>query len=113
MRKILGIFAGAAALVFIMSAASYAQNGCRQRGVNARQQNQRQRIGQGIRSGELTYREANRLIGEERRINAQEARFRESGDGLSPRERARIESELSHVSKQIYNQKHDGQDRTP
>jgi hypothetical protein len=112
MKKVLAFVAGAFALTIILSATSFAQGGCRHpRGVNARQENQRDRIGQGIKSGELTYPEAKRLISEERRINAQEARFRDSGDGLSPQERARLESELNKVSKQIYRQKHDGQDR--
>jgi len=59
-------------------------------GINARQHRQQERIAQGIRSGELTSRETYRLERQEQRIDRQEDRFRESGDGLSPRERARL-----------------------
>lgn len=110
MKKPLGIVFGLFALTILFSAASYGQNRCRPQGINARQQNQRERIAQGVRSGELTYRETKRLVNQEQRINRQEARFRESGDGLSLRERAILERELNQTSRHIYNQKHDKQD---
>src|SRR5262245_56285579 len=82
----------------------------RGRGINAREHRQQERIGQGVRSGELTNRETLRLEREQLRIERQEDRFRASGDGLSQRERARLEHELNRSSRDIYRQKHDRQD---
>ncbi|MFM9903412.1 MAG: hypothetical protein ACKVQJ_02445 [Pyrinomonadaceae bacterium] len=113
MKKILGIAFGVFALSLALSANSFAQGGSKPRGINNRQENQRDRIQQGIKSGELNKREAARLIREEKEIGRQEARFRQSGDGLSPRERAILEHELNESSRRIYNQKHDGQERHP
>jgi len=42
-----------------------------------------------------------------------EDRFRDSGDGLSPRERVRLQRELNEASRHIYRQKHDRQDYDP
>ncbi|MBV9217723.1 MAG: hypothetical protein JO053_16270 [Acidobacteria bacterium] len=81
--------------------------------INRRQENQQDRIAQGIKSGSLTAREAARLEHQETMIDRQEARFRQSGDGLSPKERAKLEKELNRESKNIYKQKHDGQGQKP
>ena len=97
------------AMVLVVSVvAASAQS--RGRGINAREHRQQQRIAQGVRSGELTSRETYRLERQEQRIDRQEDRFRESGDGLSPRERAKLEHELNRESRNIYHQKHDRQD---
>lgn len=79
------------------------------KGINAREENQQDRIQQGVKSGELTRREAERLEAEQARIAVNEKYARRSGDGLSPQERARLEKELNKSSKDIYKQKHDGQ----
>lgn len=80
------------------------------RGINERQANQRQRIANGVRSGELTYRETARLAREQAQIRRMEHRFRASGVGLSTRERARLQRELNQSSRHIYRQKHDRRD---
>lgn len=110
MKTILGIAFGFFALTFAVSTDTFAQGGNRPRSINNRQQNQRQRIGQGIRSGELTARETARLVREQAQIRRMEERFRESGDGLSARERVRLQHELNQASRHIYRQKHDDQD---
>ena len=97
-------------LAFVLVVSVMAASAQGRRGVNARQHRQQERIAQGVRSGELTSRETYRLERQEQRIDRQEDRFRESGDGLSPRERARLEHELNRESRNIYRQKHDGQD---
>jgi hypothetical protein len=79
--------------------------------VNARQHHQQDRIGQGVRSGELTRREAKGLEQQQYRIARTEARMRASGDGLSPAERARLSYRQDRASVNIYQQKHDGQVR--
>jgi hypothetical protein len=79
-------------------------------GINRRECRERQRIRQGISSGELTRREAGRLRAEQFRIRAYEARARSNGS-LTRRERYRLDQMLDRASRDIYRQKHDGQDR--
>ena len=74
------------------------------------QQNQRQDIRQGIRSGELTRQEASRLMGEQRRLEAQERRYMADGR-LSSRERADMTQDLNRARQHIYNETHDAQER--
>ena len=78
--------------------------------INERQHNQQLRIRNGIRSDELTRREAGRLFAEQARIRAYERRARCNGD-LSFRERRRLDNLLDHSSRSIYRQTHDRQDR--
>jgi hypothetical protein len=80
-------------------------------GINQRQDNQRARIRQGVRSGELTRREAGRLQARQARIRVNEAYARRSGGEFTARERARIQRQQDRSSRQIYRQKHDRQDR--
>ena len=100
-----------AAFIFLcgLSANSFAQR-YRPGNINSRERNQQQRIVNGVKSGELTARETYRLEREQYRIRRQESRFRRSGDGLSWRERGKLERELNRSSRDIYRQKHDGQD---
>ena len=81
-------------------------------GVNARERREQQRINQGVRSGELTRREARRLEAGLARIRVSERIARSDGH-VSPRERARLQHELNRESRRIYRQSHDGQDRNP
>jgi hypothetical protein len=80
-------------------------------GINDRQQNQRARIRQGVRNGELTRREAGRLQARQARIRVNEAYARRSGGVFTARERARIQRQQNRSSRQIFRQKHDRQDR--
>jgi hypothetical protein len=80
--------------------------------INRREREQRQRIHQGIHSGELTRHEARRLTREQAAIRAYEARARATG-GVSWRERRRLDNMLDRASRDIYRQKHDRQDRIP
>ncbi len=107
MRTILTISFGVLlCLAFAVSDASAQRRG----GVNDRQQNQRSRIGSGVRSGELTARETARLAREQAQIYRMESRFRRSGDEFTNRERYRVQRELNQSSRHIYRQKHDRQD---
>jgi hypothetical protein len=80
-------------------------------GINQRQDNQRARIRQGVRSGELTRREAGRLQAQQARIRVNERYARRSGGEFTARERARIQRQQNRSSNQIYRQKNDRQDR--
>lgn len=79
-------------------------------GVNARQHHQQQRIGQGVRSGELTRGEARHLQREQRHIRQEERAYRSDGH-LSRAERADLQRDQNRASRHIYNEKHDGQQR--
>ena len=114
MKSITKWFAMAALLVVMISATGMAQGrrrDCRINGINERQRNQQLRIRQGIRSGELTRVEAARLERREAQIRVNEALARRSGGEFTLRERARIQHQLDRTSRNIYRQKHDGQDR--
>jgi len=100
-----------AALVATMISATGLAQGRRRDGVNARERHQQQRIRQGVRSGELTRVEAARLERQQAQIRLDEALARRSGGDFTARERARIQRELDRSSRNIYRQKHDGQDR--
>ena len=78
--------------------------------INEREHNQQDRIRQGIKSGELTRREAVRLEEQEAKIRVNE-KFERSDGKITPAERARLDKELNKTSKNIYQQKHDQQDR--
>ena len=81
-------------------------------GINRRERCERGRIQQGVRSGELTRREAERLRAEQFRIRAYEARAKSDGS-LNRRERYRLDRMMDQASRDIYRQKHDNQDRNP
>lgn len=99
-------------VAFACPLAAQAQTNCHHpRGINTRQHNEQGRIRQGVRSGELTRREAARLEAEQARIRVNEAYARRSGGEFTAQERARVQRQLNRASKDIYRQKHDGQDR--
>jgi len=77
-------------------------------GVNARQRQQQERIGQGLKSGQLTGAEATRLEREERAVRVEERAYKADGK-LTPGERKDLHQDLNKVSRDIYNQKHDAQ----
>ena len=106
MRTIIAIGFG---VLLCLSAAAVDASAQQRRGVNNRQANQRERISDGYHSGQLTAREAARLAREQAQVHRMEQRFRRSGDGLSQRERARLQYELSQSSWHIYRQRHDRQ----
>lgn len=82
-------------------------------GVNGRQARQHSRIHNGVYNGSLTGRESARLHRQQAALNRQERLYRSTGNGLSTRERARLQHEQNQLSQNIYRQKHDGQDRNP
>lgn len=75
----------------------------------ARQVAQQARINQGIRSGQLTPREAARLEAQHQRLERHLVRDRLDGGGLSAGERARLQAEQNRLSRRIAVQKHDAQ----
>lgn len=76
--------------------------------VDQRQTNQEQRIDQGIASGQLNDREANRLNKQQEHINKMEDRAKSDGV-ITKKERARIGAAQARASRHIAREKHDRQ----
>lgn len=76
--------------------------------VDQRQANQERRIEQGVASGSLTPREANRLERGQQHVANMENRAKADGV-VTPRERARLHQAQDVQSRRIYEQKHDSQ----
>ncbi len=85
--------------------------GTKNPGINYRQENQKERIEQGIQSGELTKKEIASLAHKEAVLARMEKRMKEDGT-LTPEERMKLQNMQSLLSSSIYKQKHDGQDQT-
>ncbi len=79
-------------------------------GLDARERNQRERIAQGVRSGELTRPETRRLVRGEVRLHRHE-RIAKSDGVVTRAERYRLDRNADRMSRRIYRQKHDPQDR--
>lgn len=78
--------------------------------VDRRQHMQRARIHEGVESGELTKKEAAGLRSQQRHIRRAERRAEADGV-VTPEEKAKLERKQDRASRQIYKQKHDGQER--
>ncbi|MGC3943233.1 MAG: hypothetical protein QM762_01630 [Chryseolinea sp.] len=78
--------------------------------INQRQQNQHERIAQGVSSGELTRRETAQSVRDQRHINRTERRAKSDGV-VTKRERAHIQHEQNRASRQLRRNKHDFQER--
>lgn len=87
-----------------------ARGATRDPGVNARQANQRERIEQGVRSGELTRSEARQLGTEQRAIRQEERQYKSDGV-LTKDERKDLQQDLNVASRDIASQKHDAERR--
>jgi len=78
--------------------------------IDKREQNQKARIKQGVKSGELTKKETRRLAAEQKKIKHDEKKAKADGV-VTPQEKAKIRKEQKRASKDIYRQKHDAQKR--
>jgi hypothetical protein len=75
--------------------------------VGKRAENQQDRIGQGVSSGQLTAGEASNLEGKEAAINHEVAKDRAANGGkLTQQERAQVNRQQNKLSRQIYRDKH-------
>ncbi len=73
--------------------------------IQQREQNQQQRLDQGVQSGQLTPHEAGRLEAQQARIQQREARMKADGN-LTARERAKLTRQQDRASRNIYRKKH-------
>lgn len=95
-----------AVLSLVLPALAFAQANTPR--VDQRQANQERRIDQGVASGSLTEREANRLDRGQQHVDNMENRAK--SDGVVTRgERARLHQAQEVQSRRIYAQKHDRQ----
>ena len=78
--------------------------------IDKREANQEQRIQQGVKSGELTPREAARLEKGQAKIRRMEAKAKSDGT-VTAQERKRIEHQQNVQSRHIAREKHDRQRR--
>lgn len=101
-KSIMSLFLG----VFVLGQPVFA--GTNSPVIDKKQANQKQRIVQGVKSGELTAKELSRLTKQQRRIYREERRFKADGT-FNRRERAKVHYDLARSSHSIYKQKHDRQ----
>jgi UPF0716 family protein affecting phage T7 exclusion len=77
--------------------------------IGQRRENQQDRIAQGIRSGQLTPREAANLENKEQGLNREVSGMRQANGGkLSKADKQVVNQQQNKLSKQIYNKKHNG-----
>lgn len=109
------ITAAVMGLALVVPAAASAQETAARkhhpRSVNARQQRQGARIRQGVRDGEITKGELDKLRADEAAVRAEERVYRRSGGGLNKRERRDLQRDLHKTSRKIHRAKHN--DRAP
>jgi hypothetical protein len=77
--------------------------------INQRKENQQDRIGQGVKSGQLTAGETSRLEHQEAGINREERGMRAQDNGhLTKTDRATLHQQQNQESRRIYRDKHNG-----
>jgi hypothetical protein len=82
--------------------------------VGARQENQQDRIAQGVKSGQLTPGETAKLEKQQQGINREVNGMREENGGkLSQGDKALVNKQQNQASKNIYNKKHNGAHTKP
>jgi hypothetical protein len=100
----------AAIALLAATAPALAYQDVRDGSINDREYRLAQRMEQGLRSGELTRSEYRRLRYELRDIERNEQYFLSDGR-LSPRERDQLHARLDNLSREIYRQRHDVEQR--
>lgn len=80
--------------------------------IQQRKVNQQKRINQGVKSGQLTNREANTLERQHRAINRETRAMRAQNNGkLSKQDRKTIHRQQNQESRRIYRKKHNARVR--
>lgn len=101
------IIAAIVAAAFALPSVALAQTASTPR-IDKRQENQDKRIEQGVKSGELTKKEAARLEKGQARVQKMENKAMADGK-MTKKEKARIEHAQDVQSKKIKREKHDKQ----
>ena len=71
-----------------------------------RKENQQDRIAQGVKSGSLTPHETANLENKEGRLNEMRHDRRQNGGNLTNKEKAQVNRQQNHLSRNIYKDKH-------
>jgi hypothetical protein len=100
----------AIALFTVVSATSFAQTATTTAKPVSTIKNDRQRIRQGVKSGELTKTEAARLKVQTAKVNQERKEYKSDGV-VTTEERKDLRQDKKKLSRRIYKQKHDGQVR--
>ena len=80
--------------------------------IERRKERQQHRIARGVENGKLSPGEAGRLERQEGALDHEENAMREANGGkLSPGERRVLNRQQNRLSRRIFRQKHDGNDR--
>ncbi len=98
------------AAVMILTAASLSASAQTSVAKVSTLENDKDRIHQGVKSGELTKKEAVRLGTQTARVRQEQKEYREDGV-ITTAERKDLRKDKKRLSKNIYKQKHDRQDR--
>lgn len=101
MKKSLRLIFASFLVIGGMTAVSFAQEGeNKPPNINERQQNQRERIKDGVQDGDIKKKELARLAREQQQIRQQERRFKSDGE-FTRVERARVQRNLNQSSRHI------------
>lgn len=103
MKRFMTVAVGTGAAI-LMASALYA-GPTDDPGIQQREQNQQNRIEQGVKSGQLTPGEAGRLERQQARVQQDEARMKSDGK-LTKKERRKLTREQNRASRNIYRKKH-------
>jgi Protein of unknown function (DUF4057) len=98
----------AALLTVVMAAPVFANP--KSPAVDRREHRQKQRIKEGVRTGQLTRKEARDLSKQQRQIHAKEREMKSDGV-LTQQERQELHQDLNESSQQIFQEKHDAETR--
>lgn len=98
MKKLVVMFG----LVVVFSVAAAAQTNMP--GVNKRERNQKQRIVNGVKSGELGFKETGKLLKQQAEIRKFERKAKSDGN-VTSKERFRLHRELNQASRNIKRKK--------
>lgn len=80
--------------------------------IKQRKHHQQARIRQGVKSGELTHGEAKHIEKQEHALNKEERQMRKADGGkLTAADRAKLNRQQNHLSKEIYKDKHNNRKR--
>lgn len=105
-----GLILTAVVAGLMLPAASQTSDSAKPATINQRKENQQDRIGNGVQSGELTAGEAARLEKKESQLNQEERDMRKLDNGhLTAADRATLNQQQNKLSGNIYKQKHDAQ----
>jgi hypothetical protein len=108
-HKITAVFLGAALAAFTLPAIGQTATQTPRSEVGQRALNQQQRIGQGVKSGQLTAGETAHLERKEAAVNREVRRDRAAHGGrLTGAEKAKVNRQDNRLSGEIYRDKHNG-----